>query len=49
VIIRDATPADAVKACEAIRASITELCIADHNRNPEILRSLVRQGIEERG
>jgi GNAT superfamily N-acetyltransferase len=38
VIIRDATPADAVKACEAIRASITELCIADHNRNPEILR-----------
>jgi GNAT superfamily N-acetyltransferase len=38
MIIRDATPADAVKACEAIRASITELCIADHNRNPEILR-----------
>jgi len=38
MIIRDTTPADAVKACEAIRASITELCIADHNRNPEILR-----------
>ena len=38
MIIRDATPADAVKACEAIRASITELCMADHNRNPEILR-----------
>jgi GNAT superfamily N-acetyltransferase len=37
MIIRDATPADAVNACEAIRASITELCIADHNQNPEIL------------
>jgi GNAT superfamily N-acetyltransferase len=38
MIIRDATPADAVKACEAIRASMTELCVADHNRNSEILR-----------
>jgi GNAT superfamily N-acetyltransferase len=38
MIIRDATAADAVKACEAIRASIAELCVADHNRNPEILR-----------
>jgi GNAT superfamily N-acetyltransferase len=37
MIIRDATATDAVKACEAIRASIAELCIADHNRNPEIL------------
>jgi GNAT superfamily N-acetyltransferase len=37
MIIRDATAADAVKACEAIRASIAELCVADHNRNPEIL------------
>ncbi len=38
MIIRDATPADAVKACEIIRASIAQLCIADHNHNPEILR-----------
>ena len=38
MIIRDATTADAVKACEAIRASITELCIADHRQNPDILR-----------
>lgn len=38
MIIRDATIADAVKACEAIRASITELCIADHQQNPDILR-----------
>ena len=37
MIIRDATAADAAKACEAIRASIAELCFADHNRNPEIL------------
>jgi GNAT superfamily N-acetyltransferase len=37
MIIRDATAADAAKACEAIRASIAELCVADHNRNPEIL------------
>jgi GNAT superfamily N-acetyltransferase len=37
MIIRDATATDAVKACEAIRASIAELCVADHNRNPEIL------------
>src|SRR5271154_3669489 len=36
-IIRDATPADAVKACDVLRASITELCIADHNRDPDIL------------
>lgn len=37
MIIRDAAPADAVKACDAIRGSITELCIADHNRNSDIL------------
>jgi GNAT superfamily N-acetyltransferase len=37
MIIRDATPADAVKACEVIRASITELCIADHQQNPDVL------------
>ena len=37
MIIRDATTTDAVKACEAIRASIAELCVADHNSNPEIL------------
>jgi GNAT superfamily N-acetyltransferase len=37
MIIRDATAPDAARACEAIRASITELCIADHKQNPEIL------------
>jgi GNAT superfamily N-acetyltransferase len=38
MIIRNATATDAVRACEAIRASITELCIADHRQNPEILK-----------
>jgi GNAT superfamily N-acetyltransferase len=37
MIIRDATPADAVNACEVIRASIAELCTADHNQNPDVL------------
>ena len=37
MIIRQATPADAALICEVLRASITELCIADHNRDPEIL------------
>ena len=37
MIIRDATPADAVKACDVLRASITELCTADHRQDPDIL------------
>jgi GNAT superfamily N-acetyltransferase len=36
--IRDATPADAPAACQVIRRSITELCVADHHNDPEILR-----------
>jgi GNAT superfamily N-acetyltransferase len=35
--IRDATPADAAAACEVLRASISELCAADHRNDPEIL------------
>jgi GNAT superfamily N-acetyltransferase len=35
--IRDALESDAVAACEVLRASITELCVADHNNDPEIL------------
>ena len=38
MIVRDATAADAVAACEVIRASIAELCIPDHRNDPEILR-----------
>jgi stringent starvation protein B len=35
--IRDAMPADAPAACEVMRRSITELCIADHHNEPAIL------------
>ncbi|MFO1108682.1 MAG: GNAT family N-acetyltransferase [Bradyrhizobium sp.] len=35
--IRDATPADAATACGVLRASITELCVADHRNDPAIL------------
>jgi len=37
VKIRDATPADAATACGVLRASITELCVADHRNDPAIL------------
>ncbi|CCD89038.1 putative Acetyltransferase, GNAT family [Bradyrhizobium sp. ORS 285] len=37
MIIRDATPDDAAAACAVLRASIIELCEADHRGNPEIL------------
>ena len=36
--IRDAMAADAAAACEVLRASISELCAADHHNDPEILR-----------
>ncbi len=36
--IRDALPEDAAAACAVLRRSITELCVADHRRDPEILR-----------
>jgi len=35
--IRDATPEDAAAACDVLRRSITELCIADHGNDPAIL------------
>jgi GNAT superfamily N-acetyltransferase len=37
VNIRDAVKDDAAAACQVLRASITELCTADHNNDPEIL------------
>jgi GNAT superfamily N-acetyltransferase len=37
VRIRDATQADAIAACEVLRASISELCLADHHNDPAIL------------
>lgn len=39
LVIRDATDDDAVQACEVLRRSIAELCAADHNNDPAILRS----------
>jgi GNAT superfamily N-acetyltransferase len=35
--IRDAVAADAAAACEVIRRSIIELCVADHRHEPAIL------------
>jgi GNAT superfamily N-acetyltransferase len=37
MIIRDATPDDADEACAVLRASIAELCAADHRDDPAIL------------
>jgi hypothetical protein len=39
VDIRDATPEDADAACEVLRKSISELCVADHANDPTILAS----------
>ena len=36
--IRDARPEDAPAACQVLRRSITELCIADHHNDPAILQ-----------
>jgi GNAT superfamily N-acetyltransferase len=36
--IRDATVEDAAAACHVLRRSISELCVADHGNDPEILR-----------
>jgi GNAT superfamily N-acetyltransferase len=35
--IRDAVPEDAPAACQVMRRSITELCVADHRNDPAIL------------
>ena len=36
--IRDATPDDAEAACDVLRRSISELCVADHGNDAAILR-----------
>jgi GNAT superfamily N-acetyltransferase len=38
LIVRDARPEDAAAACSVLRASITELCVADHHNDAAILR-----------
>jgi hypothetical protein len=35
--IRDAVAEDAPAACQVIRRSIVELCVADHRNDPEVL------------
>jgi hypothetical protein len=35
--IRDAVPEDASAACQVLRQSIAELCVADHGNDPAIL------------
>ena len=37
--IRDATPEDAAAACEVMKRSISELCVADHHDDPTILNA----------
>jgi GNAT superfamily N-acetyltransferase len=37
MIIRDAVPSDAATACEVLRRSIIELCVADHRKDPAVL------------
>jgi GNAT superfamily N-acetyltransferase len=37
LMIRDAKPEDAVAACEVTRRSISELCVADHGDDREIV------------
>ena len=36
--IRDAVLIDAVAACDVLRRSITELCVADHRNDPALLK-----------
>jgi GNAT superfamily N-acetyltransferase len=35
--VRDAVPADAAAACAVLRRSITELCVADHRNDSDLL------------
>jgi GNAT superfamily N-acetyltransferase len=46
--IRDAKADDAVAACHVLRRSITELCHADHQNDPTILRRWLRNKTPER-
>ena len=39
VAIRDATPEDAIAACDVLKESISRLCVADHRNDPAILNA----------
>lgn len=45
--IRDATPDDVVAACDVLRRSISELCVADHGNDPAILAAWLRNKTPE--
>lgn len=45
--IRDATPDDAEAACDVLRRSISELCVADHGNDPAILAAWLRNKTPE--
>lgn len=45
--IRDAVVEDAAAACEVMRRSIAELCVADHGNEPEFLRRWLANKIPE--
>lgn len=45
--IRAAVAADALAACEVLRRSIAELCVADHDDDPEILGRWLANKIPE--
>jgi GNAT superfamily N-acetyltransferase len=47
VEIRDATPDDAVAACDVLRRSISKLCVADHGNDPAILAAWLRNKTPE--
>jgi GNAT superfamily N-acetyltransferase len=45
--IRDAVPEDAAVACQIMRRSIAELCVADHRNDPAILERWLRNKTPE--
>lgn len=45
--IRDARAQDAEAACDVLRRSITELCYADHQNDPAILKQWLRNKTPE--
>ncbi len=45
--IRNAVAEDAIAACETLRRSITELCVADHRGDPDLLANWLRNKTPE--
>jgi GNAT superfamily N-acetyltransferase len=47
ITIRRAVEADAAAACDVVRRSIRDLCVADHDNDKEILRQWLANKTEE--